>query len=155
MDPYTLGILISLVLAGSIYAIYGGIMQLIFVKRMKELEVAMVRYPNYADVRAQLASLHYRYGHFKQAKIYYYEALKIYKYYHYARLKLALICLDLKEMDEAMHHLRKIRIDCGQDQTMLDLIAKMTKEHNIHETYLEDPKEEHTDLHFKTLLHNK
>jgi len=75
-------LLAGLVLILAIYAVIEGISRILFFKRLRELEVAMVRFPNYADVRAQIGALYYSHGYLDKAKNYYYEALKIYNYYH-------------------------------------------------------------------------
>lgn len=140
--------LVTVALGGAVFAVAVGLSQIVFYRRLRELEVAMVRYPSYADVRAQLASLHYKYGHVIQAKKYYYEALKIYQYYNYARLKLGLLCLEQHEADEAMHHFRRIRNDAAADEAMQGLLEGLLREKGLMEAYLREPERPTTDEEF-------
>ena len=141
-------LLVAIALGGAVYAVIVGASQIIFYKRLRALEIAMVRYPSYADVRAQLASLHYNYGRIVEAKKYYYEALKIYPFYGYARLKLGLLCLERNEPDEAMHHFRRIRTDAGGDEGIMPLLESLLREKGLMETYLADPERPTTDDEF-------
>ncbi len=145
-------LLVSLSLAGAVYSVIIGISRILFLNRLKTLELAMVRYPNYADVRAQLGSLYYSYGYLVESKKYYYEAIKIYPYYHYARLKLGLICLDTAELDEAMHHFRKIRLEASHDENMISLLEKLMKEKLLYDEYMKDPGP-YDDNYFKAKSH--
>jgi tetratricopeptide (TPR) repeat protein len=113
----------------------------------------MVRYPNYADVRAQIASLYYSHNYLKEAKKYYYEALKIYPYYHYARLKISLICFEQDKTIEAIYHLRNLRVNASHDHVMIDLIEKLVKEKMLYEEYLKDD-EQLSDNYFKAEAQN-
>jgi len=133
--------LFSIVLLAAGYSVFIGVSRIFFLKRLRELEVAMVRYPNYADVRAQIASLYYSHNYLIEAKRYYYEALKIYPYYHYARLKISLICFEENNYEEAMHHLKKLRVNASHDHVMIDLIVKLVKEKSLYKEYLKDDKQ--------------
>lgn len=145
-------LLLAIAVAGAIYAIMVGVSRLMFARRLRELEIAMARYPSYADVRAQLASLYYSYGYVKKAKQYYYEALKIYPFYLYARLKLALLSLEHQCPDEALYHFRRIRIDAEQDPTMVQLVEGLLREKGLIAEYLKDPSPEDTDEFFARRL---
>lgn len=133
-----MAILIAFVFAGAIFAVYSGLMRLLFHKRLRELEFALTRYPNYADIRAQIAALHYRYGYPEEARRWYYDALRIYRYYHYARLKLGLLCLELKHEEEALHHFRTIRREATDDETLIRLIESLMREKGLYDAYLVD-----------------
>lgn len=145
-------LLLAVAVAGAVYAVFVGASRLMFARRLHELEVAMARYPSYADVRAQLASLYYSYGYIAKAKQYYYEALKIYPFYMYARLKLAMVCLDHQSPDEALYHFRRIRIDAEQDPAMVQLVEGVLRERGLIAQYLKDPSEGETDEFFSRRL---
>lgn len=138
LDFMPMVVLISFVFAGALYAVYAGLLRILYHKRLHELELAMTRYPNYADVRAQIAGLHYRYGYKMEARRWYYDALKIYRYYHYARLKLGLLCLELNHPEEALHHFRTMRRDASDDEAMMRLIESLMKDKDLYEQYMMD-----------------
>lgn len=138
--------------AGAVYAVIVGFSRIMFARRLRELEIAMARYPSYADVRAQLASLYLSYGYVTKAKQYYYEALKIYPFYLFARLKLAMVALDHQCPDEALYHFRRIRIDAEQDPAMVELVEGVLRERGMIADYLKDPAPEDTDEFFARRL---
>ncbi len=145
--------LAAIALGGGVYAVAVGVSHLVFKRRLHELEIAMARYPNYADVRAQLAALYYSHGYIRKAKQYYYEALKVYPFYLYARLKLALVCAEANEPDEALWHFRRIRIDAAEDPNMRRLVEDLMREKGLMEAYLRDPAPgESDDLYAHRLL---
>lgn len=79
-----------------LYIIIWAVKYTLFRMRLKQFEIAMIRFPNYADVRYKIAEIYYNYGEYGLAERYYKETLAIYPYNTAAKIKLAMLLLEYR-----------------------------------------------------------
>lgn len=87
---------------------YIGLRKLLFQLKFNELNRRIMDYPTIADVRAQMGDLFFDGGRYDEANSFYNQALSIHPDLHYARLRLAEICLRAGRRADALDYLREI-----------------------------------------------
>lgn len=79
-----------------LYLLIWVIKYIMFRTRLKHFEIAMIKFPNYADVRYKIAEIYYNYGEYELAERYYRETLAIYPYNTAAKIKLAMLLIEYR-----------------------------------------------------------
>lgn len=104
--------------------------------KIKNLEIAMARFPNYADVRYKIAEVYYNYGDYDNAAKYYKEALDIYPYNSSIRIKLAMLLLEhKKDEDSAFKMFAEVRFAVDAEPRARYIIDAYLKEKKLYEKF--------------------
>gem|GEM_PF-5547709 len=109
---------------------------LVYRMKIKNLEIAMVRFPNYADVRYKIAEVYYNYGDFKSAEKYYRESLEIYPFNSAVKIKLAMLVLEGKnDIDGAFEIFAQIRFAVDCEPRARFVIDRYLKEKKLYDKF--------------------
>jgi len=104
--------------------------------KIKNLEIAMARFPNYADVRYKIAEVYYNYGDYANASKYYKEALVIYPYNSSIKIKLAILTLEKqKDVETAFKMLAEVRFATDAEPRAIFIIDNYLKEKKLYEKF--------------------
>lgn len=104
--------------------------------KVRNLEIAMARFPNYADVRYKIAEIYYNYGDFDNAAKYYKEALDIYPYNSSIRIKLAMLTLEhFKNEELAFKMFAEVRFAVDAEPRAKYIIDTYLKEKKMYEKF--------------------
>jgi tetratricopeptide (TPR) repeat protein len=104
--------------------------------KIKNLEIAMARFPNYADVRYKIAEVYYNYGDYDNAAKYYKEALVIYPYNSSIKIKLAMLILERrKDVETAFKMLAEVRFAVDAEPRAKFIIDNYLKEKKLYEKF--------------------
>ncbi len=104
--------------------------------KVKNLEIAMVRFPNYADVRYKIAELYFNCGDYDNALRYYKEALAIYPYNTSVQIKLAMLMLEYKKDEKtAFDIFARVRFAVDAEPRAKCIIDNYLKEKKLYEKF--------------------
>ncbi len=104
--------------------------------KIKNLEIAMARFPNYADVRYKIAEVYYNYGDYANAARYYKEALVIYPYNSSIKIKLAMLILEQqKDLEAAFKMFAEVRFAVDAEPRAKYIIDSYLKEKKLYEKF--------------------
>jgi len=119
-----------------LYTIIGLVKFILYRIRLRDLEIAMTRYPNYADVRYKIAEVYYNYGKYDLAERFYREALSIYQYNNLVRIKLGMMLIDHKEMiEEGFAELARVRFASDVDKKSKFIIDSYLMQKNLYDKF--------------------
>lgn len=119
-----------------LYAIVWIIKYVLFKIRIREFEVAMIRFPNYADVRYKMAEVYYGFGDYANAEKYYREALDIYPYNAPVKLKLAMLVYENRgDADEAMRLFAEMRFAVDVEHRTALIIDNYLKANKLYDAF--------------------
>lgn len=118
------------------YALIYLVKYIIYKTKIKNLEIIMAKFPNYADVRYKIAEIYYNHKDYDNAIRYYKEALEIYPYNQLIKIKLAILLIEhKKDINSAFKLFAEIRFapDCSlQSKNFID---KYLKNNNFYEQF--------------------
>ncbi|MEZ7892344.1 MAG: hypothetical protein QMC67_11405 [Candidatus Wallbacteria bacterium] len=119
-----------------LYLIIWLIQYIIHRIQIRNLEIAMVRFPNYADVRYRIAEAYYSYGDYENAEKYYRETINIYKFNVPAKIKLAMLLLDYRNnIEEAFAFLAQARFMDNPERRAVVIIDNYLKGKKLYEQF--------------------
>jgi len=104
--------------------------------KVRNLEIAMARFPNYADVRYKIAEVYYNYGDYANAEKYYKEALDIYPYNSSIKIKLAMLIMENKKDEElAFKIFAEVRFAVDAEPRAKYIIDTYLKEKKLYDKF--------------------
>jgi len=119
-----------------LYLVIWAIKYAMFKVRLKHFEVAMIRFPNYADVRYKIAEIYYNYGEYELAERYYRETLSIYPYNTAAKIKLAMLLIEYRgNVPEAFKLLAEIRFAADVEHRAAVVIDNYLKGKKLYDKF--------------------
>jgi len=106
---------------------YLGLKKLLFLLKYNELNRRIMSYPNMAEVRAQMGDLFFDRERYDEAYAFYMQALSIHPDLHYARLRIAEVCLKVGRRGDALTYLREICTRSVDDKIIFSVHSVMDK----------------------------
>lgn len=119
-----------------LYLIIGIFKFILYRMRLRDLEIAMIKFPNYADVRYKIAEVYYNYGKFDLAERFYREALSIYQYNNMVRIKLGMLLIDqMEKTDEGFAELARVRFGTDSDKKAKFVVDSYLVQKNLYDKF--------------------
>ncbi len=119
-----------------LYTVIWIIKYIMFKIRLKHFEIAMIKFPNYADVRYKIAEIYYNYGEYALAERYYRETLAIYPFNNAAKIKLAMLLIEYRgNVMEAFKLLAEIRFAADVEHRAAVIIDNYLKSKKLYDKF--------------------